>query len=151
MPRRDAFILIEVMVSVMIVSVVISALLQMQGSTTLKLSGIKEMMQTNQYNSFLLSLGGKYGFEKSQMDLERLVENFDLDDDLRRRLKATRAELDYKKIKIIDTSEFEDENNDSNEQSTNEQSTNSGIVFEIGKTILKTDKFTSQLMRIRIQ
>jgi len=151
MPRRSAFVLIEVMVSVMIVSVVISALLHMQGSTTTKLSNIKEMMKTNQYSSFLLSLGDKYGFDKSQMDMERLVENFDLEDDLRRHLKSMRAELDYKAIKSIDTSEFEDENNDSNEQGANEQNTNIGIVFEIGKTILKTDKFTSHLIRIRVQ
>jgi len=150
MPKRRAFTLVEVMVAVMIVSVVIAALLQMQGSTTTKFFGIKKMMQTNQYNSFLLSLGDKYGFEKSHMDMNRFVEDFDLESDLRRRLKAMKAELDYKGIKSIDTSEFEDtpeETSDDAEQ----QSTSTGIVFEIGKTILKTDDFTSQLMRVRIQ
>jgi len=146
MPKRRAFTLIEVMVAVMIVSVVIAALLQMQGSTTTKLFGIKEMMQTNQYNSFLLSLGSKYGFEKSHMDMNRFVEDFDLESDLRRRLKAMKVELDYKEIKSIDTSEFEESTDDAKEQSTS-----TGTVFEIGKTILKTDDFTSQLMRVRIQ
>ena len=145
MPKRKAFTLIEVMVAVMIVSVVIAALLQMQGSTTTKFFGIKKMMQTNQYNSFLLSLGSKYGFEKSQMDMNRFVEDFDLESDLRRRLKAMKVELDYKEIKRIDTSKFEDTTDD-----VKEQTTSTGIVFEIGKTILKSDKFTSQLMRVRI-
>jgi len=146
MPKRKAFTLIEVMVAVMIVSVVIAALLQMQGSTTTKFFGIKKMMQTNQYNSFLLSLGDKYGFEKSQMDMNRLVENFDLEDNLRRRLKSMRVELNYKEIKSIDTSKFEESSDDEKEQSTS-----TGTVFEIGKTILKTDDFTLQLMRVRIQ
>lgn len=150
MHKRRAFTLIEVMVAVMIVSVVIAALIQMQGNTTTKFFGIKKMMQTNQYNSFLLSLGDKYGFEKSHMDMNRLVEDFDLESDLRRRLKSMKVELDYKEIKSIDTSEFEDTPDDATND-TEQQNSSSGIVFEIGKTILKTDDFTSQLMRVRIQ
>jgi len=80
------------------------------------------------------------------MDMNRFVEDFDLESDLRRRLKAMKVELDYKEIKSIDTSEFEESTDDAKEQSTS-----TGTVFEIGKTILKTDDFTSQLMRVRIQ
>jgi len=150
MPKRKAFTLIEVMVAVMIVSVVIAALLQMQGNTTTKLFGIKEMMQTNQYNSFLLSLDDKYGFETSHIDMSRLVDDFDLESDLRRRLKAMKVELDYQEIKRIDTSEFEASSDDATDDAEQENS-GSGIVFEIGKSILKTDDFTSQLMRVRLQ
>ena len=70
MPKRRAFTLMEVMVAVVIVSVVIAALLQMQGNTHHKLFGIKEMIKTNQYNSFLLSLSDKYGFESSKINMK---------------------------------------------------------------------------------
>jgi len=137
----------EVMVAVMIVSVVIAALLQMRGDTTHKFFGIKEMMKTNQYNSFLLSHGDKYGFEKSRMDMHRLVEDFDLESDLRRKLKAIKVELDYEELSVIDTSEYEDNTEDEDAEITG----SSGIIFEIGKTILKTEEFSSSLIRIKIQ
>ena len=159
MPKRHfyrrGFTLIEVMVAVMIVSVVIAALLQMQGDTTHKFFGIKKMMKTNQYNSFLLSHGDKYGFEKSSMDMSRLVEDFDLESDLRRRLKDIKVELDYEELETIDMSEYEDSGEDEeNSDLDNEGGENmnpSSIVFEIGKTILKTEKFTTSLIRIKIQ
>ena len=151
MPKRHfnhkAFTLIEVMVAVMIVSVVIAALLQMRGDTTNKFFGIKKMMKTNQYNSFLLSHGDKYGFEKSRMDMYRLVDDFDLESDLRRKLKAIKVELDYEKLSVIDTSEYEDSGDD--KESANAGS--SGIIFEIGRTSLKTENFKGSLIRIKIQ
>jgi len=144
---RSAFTLIEVMVAVMIVSVVIAALLQMRGNTTHKFFGIKEMMKTNQYNSFLLSHGDKYGFEKSRMDMYRLADDFDLESELRRKLKAIKVELDYEELSVIDTSEYEDNTEDEDA----EISGSSGIVFEIGKTILTTEEFSGSLIRIKIQ
>ena len=143
---RSAFTLIEVMVAVMIVSVVIAALLQMRGNTTHKFFGIKEMMKTNQYNSFLLSHGEKYGFEKSRIDMYGLVDNFDLESDLRRKLKAIKVELDYEELSVIDTSEYEDNTDDDAEITGS-----SGIIFEIGKTMLKTEEFSGSLIRIKIQ
>ena len=137
----------EVMVAVMIVSVVIAALLQMRGDTTHKFFGIKEMMKTNQYNSFLLSHGDKYGFEKSRMDMSRLVEDFDVESDLRRKLKAIKVELDYEELSTVDTSEYVDGQENENEEITG----SSGIVFEIGKTLLKTEEFSGSLIRIKIQ
>ena len=150
MPKRhtihSAFTLIEVMVAVMIVSVVIAALLQMRGDTTQKFFGIKKMMSTNQYNSFLLS-NAQYGFEKSRMDMYRLVDDFDLESDLRRKLKAIKVELDYEELSVIDTSEYEDNTDDEDAEITG----SSGIIFEIGKTVLKTEEFTGSLIRIKIQ
>ncbi len=134
----------EVMVAVVIVSVVIAALLQMQGNTNHKLFNIKEMMKTNQYNSFLLSLSDKYGFESSKMDMKRLVDEFELESDLRRRLKGMKLELDYEELTTIDTSEL-DASSDLNETS------NTSLIFEIGKTTLKTKDFTTQVIRVKIQ
>ncbi|MDF1883047.1 prepilin-type N-terminal cleavage/methylation domain-containing protein [Sulfurimonas sp. SAG-AH-194-C21] len=151
MPKRNfnhkAFTLMEVMVAVMIVSVVIAALLQMRGNTTHKFFGIKEMMKTNQYNSFILSHGNGYGFEKSNTDMYRLIEDFDVENDLRRKLKAIKVELNYVELDVIDTSEYEDSGDD--EESETKGS--SGIIFEIGKTSLKTKDFKGSLIRIKIQ
>jgi len=141
MPKRQAFTLLEVMVAVMIVSVVIAALLQMRGNTSNQFMQIKKMAHTNQYNSFLLSLDGKYGFEKSNIDMKRLVEDFDLESDLRRKLSSIKVKLDYEALSVIDTNEFDNQDN----------SENSGIIFEIGKTVLKSEDFATQLLRIRLQ
>ena len=135
---RTAFTLIEVMVAVMIVSVVIAALLQMRGETSHKFFGIKKMMQTNQYNSFLIGKSGEYGFEKSKMSMNRFVENFDLESDLRRELKSIKVELLYGELKRIDTSELDED-------------TTSSLLFEIGDTSIKTDDFRLHMTRVRVQ
>ncbi len=142
-PRyRTAFTLIEVMVAVMIVSVVIAALLQMRGETAHKFLEIKKMLQTNQYNSLLIAQNSKYGFEKSNMDMNRLVEDFDLESNLRRKLKSIKVELGYEELKTVDTSEFEE---------SDQGSSGSGLVFEIGDTSIKTENFTLHMMRVRVQ
>ncbi len=154
MPKRhcnnSAFTLIEVIVAVMIVSVVIAALLQMRGNTSYKFLEIKKMMQKNQYNSFLLSLSDKYGFEKSSIDLNKLVYEFNIERELRRKLKSIKVKVDYKELDTIDTAEFDDTEKESDDgQEVQEDTT--GIVFEIGQSILKTDTFSTNLIRVRIQ
>lgn len=131
----------EVMVAVMIVSVVIAALLQMRGDTSNKFFNIKKMLDTNQYNSFLISTDNKYGFESSNIDMKRLVDNFKVQSDLRRKLSSMKVKLKYKTLQVIDTSEF----------NSDEQNATTGIIFEIGKTELITKKFSSSLIRIRVQ
>lgn len=126
----------------MIVSVVIAALLQMRGETAHKFLGIKKMLQTNQYNSLLIAQNSKYGFEKSNMDMNRLVEDFDLESNLRRKLKSIKVELGYEELKTVDTSEFEE---------SDQGSSGSGLVFEIGDTSIKTENFTLHMMRVRVQ
>jgi prepilin-type N-terminal cleavage/methylation domain-containing protein len=154
MPKghRKAFTLIEVMVAVMIVSLVIAALIRMQGNTSHKFTQIQKMMQTDQYSSFLLSLGDKYGFERSKIDMNQLVDDFDLESDLRRKLKSMTVEIEYEVIENIDTSEFEDtpsENNTTEEDDVQKDTT--GIVFEVGKTKLLSNDIDLQLVRVKIQ
>lgn len=147
---KNAFTLIEVMVSVMIVSVVIAALLKMQGNTSHKFITLKKMMQTDQYSSFLLSQSDKYGFEESDIDLYRLVDDFDLESDLRRRLKATKLKVNYKELDTIDTAKF-DESAKPREEGEEVQKDTTGIVFEIGKSILKAENFSTNLIRVRVE
>lgn len=141
---RRAFTLIEVMVAVMIVSIVIAALLQMRGDTSNKLFELKKMINTNQYSSFLSAQSEKYAFEDSKIDIQRLVEEFDMESNLRRKLKAMKSEIEYEELDIIDTNEFE-------ESEDEEITASSGIIFEIGKTTLSTQEFSSSLIRVRLQ
>ena len=141
---RNAFTLIEVIVAVMIVSVVIAALLQMRGDASNKLFHLKEIMQTNQYNSFLLSNSENYAFEDSKIDMQRLLDEFDLESDLRRKLGAIKTEIEYEELQVIDTAELE-------ESEDQEITASSGIIVEIGKTTLKTEDFSGTLLRVRLQ
>jgi len=154
MPKRHrkAFTLIEVITAVMIVSVVIAALLQMRGNTSHKFSQIQKMIYTNQYSSFLLSLGDRYGFERSRIDMNQLVDDFDLESDLRRKLKAMKVEIEYEVLESIDTSEYEDIPTQSETTDEEEvQKDTTGIIFEIGKTKLLSDDINLQIIRVRIQ
>lgn len=158
MPKRQhfstAFTLIEVMVAVMIVSVVIAALLQMQGNAAHKFLQIKKMMDNSQYSSFLLSNSQKYGFERSRTDVKSLLDDFELESDLRRNLASIKLNIEYEELNVIDTNEmlglFEDEESEVDEPKSG-NSGSSGVVFEIGKTVLKSEEFTNTLIRVRLQ
>ena len=129
------------MVAVMIVSVVIAALWQMRGDTSNKFFNIQKMINTNQYDSFLLYTDNKYGFESSNIDMKRLANDFRVQSDLRRKLSSMKVKIKYEKLQVIDTSEF----------NSDEQNATTGIIFEIGKTDLVAKKFSSSLIRIRVQ
>ena len=149
MPKRHssyhkAFTLIEVMVAVMIVSVVIAALLQMRGDSSNKLFELKKMINTNQYNSFLLSNRENYAFEDSKIDMKRLVDEFELESDLRRKLGAIKTEIKYEELQVIDTNSF-------GKSEYEDIIASSGIIFEIGKTTLKTQNISGALIRVRLQ
>lgn len=138
---RRAFTLIEVMVSVMIISVVIMALLQMNANNTHIFSATKKQLKTNQYISLLI--GNKdYGFEDKSIYLDDLIRDFELEDDLRRELKSTNVAILYQELESIDLSD--DKNN-------TQKSSNSGIVLEIGKSVLKAKDDSSSIMRLRIK
>jgi prepilin-type N-terminal cleavage/methylation domain-containing protein len=135
---RKAFTLLEVMVAVLIISIVIMALLQMRGHSAHIFSSLIQKLEINQYLSFLVS-NDDYGFEQDTMTADRLVKDFDIDSDLRQNLKKVKVDLIYQELDSIDLDEQDDEN------------LSSGMVFEIGKTILKTDKASVSLPRIRLQ
>ena len=123
------------MVAVMIVSVVIAALLEMRGNISHKIFGLEKITQVSQYDTFLLGQN-KYGLEKSNTNMKTLAENFELESDLRRKLSAIKLHIKYEKIKVIDTSEYAD---------------GASLIFEIGKTKLSSDTYSSSLVRILYQ
>lgn len=135
---RRGFTLIEVMVAVLIISVVIMALFQMRGNSSHIFLNINKKLQTNQYMSFLIS-NTDYGFEKKNITLDMLLDDFDVESDLKLELKKVKVQVEYQELKQIDMSEQNDENITSN------------VIFEVGKTILKSDLSSASLLRFRIQ
>lgn len=141
------------MIAVMIVSVVIAALLEIQANTNHKFMQIQKIMQSNQYNSFFLSLRERYGFEQSKSDMRSLLEDFDIESDLRRRLSAMKIEIEYEPLDVIDTSRFmgESAQDEPQEGKIQEGAQSAGIVFEIGRTRLISDDASSALLRVRVR
>jgi len=139
-----AFTLIEVMVAVMIISVVIMALLTMRGNSTHIFSDLSSRVKINQFASLFIS-NTDYGFLKKSVTLEKLVSDFDIESDLRRELSNTKVEVIYQELNIIDMSEFDASDKES------EAEVSSNMVFEIGKTVLKTPNSSTGLLRLRVQ
>ena len=138
---KDAFTLIEVMVAVMIISVVIMALIQMYANNTHIFSSMKKQTKINQYSSLLIS-NDNYGFENKNIDLHDLVDDFDLEYKLRRELKGTKAKILYQELETLDMSE---------QDSDEEIEASSGMVLEIGKSIIQTQESSTALLRFRIR
>lgn len=141
---KSAFTLIEVVVAVMIISVVIMALIQIYSNNTHIFSAYKKQINTNQYLSLLIS-NEDYGYENNTLYLDDLVTEFDLDDELRKRLKDKRVKLIYQELRRIDMIERDDENRDETSK------TDSDIVLIIGNSILRTKDSSSSLIRIQLQ
>jgi prepilin-type N-terminal cleavage/methylation domain-containing protein len=129
--KKRGFTLIEVMVAVMIVSVVIAALWQMRGDASTKFSTLQKMQTLNPYATFLLANSDKYGFEKSTTNMKSLVDDFDLESDLRRQLKNIKVHIRYDILNNLDS--------------------NDSMMLEIGTTTMELDKGTISLIRMRLQ
>jgi prepilin-type N-terminal cleavage/methylation domain-containing protein len=137
MSKKKAFTLIEVMVSVMIISVVIMALLQMQGNNTHMFLKLKSNLNINQYASYLVS-NKKYGFEKDSTNLYNLLSDFKLEDDLRRELKNIKIDIRYDELdRYLDTNTTEE--------------TSSDMVLYIGKSVIEVDGSTTSLIRMKLR
>lgn len=96
--QRDGFTLLEVMIAVMILSVVIMALLQMYANGAHIFKSVNMKSQTNQYISFFVA-NKKYGFKNDTFSLDKLVDEFEIEDELRRELKDIKVELLFDGIK----------------------------------------------------
>ena len=98
---RKAFTLLEVMISVVIISVVIMALLKMHANSTYLFENINKTKEMNQYLSLFVA-NSDYGFEKKSITLDQLVKDFSLDDDLRDKLKEIKSEIKYTQLEKLD-------------------------------------------------
>jgi|FLOH01.1.fsa_nt_gi prepilin-type N-terminal cleavage/methylation domain-containing protein len=135
--KKRAFTLIEVIVSVMIISVVIASLLQMYANNNFIFTALKKNVTTNQYMTLLAS-NSQYGFESKHVSLYDLAQEFDLESDLRRKLKDIPIDILYKEQSSIDLSE-------------DENASESQIVLEIGKMTMQGKNFSNNLLRLKIR
>ncbi len=135
---KKGFTLIEVMISVVLISVIIASLYQLKSNYTFLFEKAK-----NEANSFWIATffnTDKYGFKNDTVTLDRLSEGFDLDDDLRRFLKNKKTDIIYQEVRSIDLSETD----------TN-QTQNSNMTLTIGKTVLKSNNGKTAFYRVEIK
>lgn len=149
---KKAFTLIEMMISVIIISTVILALLEMQGNTNFIFSKLKSKLSINQYLSFFIA-NDKYGFDKDSISLDDLISDFKVENELRRELKEIKVKVIYEELDTIDMSEMDEEDVEAivEVEDGEVKDTDSSIVFEIGRTVLELEDSSASLMRFRIQ
>ncbi len=151
---RKGFTLIEVMIAVVIISTVIMALLEMFANNIHIFSTLTKKTQINQYSSFFIS-NPEQGLEKEDaLTLYDLIEDFDVEDELRRELKEVKIKIVYQELETIDMSDFdgsEEEIDETKNSDEEEKEVNSNMVFEIGKTVLKFDDSSVALLRLRVE
>ena len=142
MPKRGGFTLIEVMVSVVIISTVIMALLELISNSGHIFSTLDEKSKSNQYISLIIA-NKDYGHEDKKATMYDLVREFDIESELRRELKAQKIKVIYQEIETVDMSETED--------NENQENSSGSMVFEIGKTVMQMSDSSASLLRIKLQ
>lgn len=124
---KDGFTLIEVMISVLIISLVIMAIFTMKSNNTFLVQRSQTQKSIQGYQTLLLG-NTENGFTKENISLDKLIEKFHVTDDLRRELKSQKVSLFYDNLTAIDTNE---------------------TFFELRKTTLKNAITSSSLIRLR--
>ncbi|MDY0121800.1 MAG: prepilin-type N-terminal cleavage/methylation domain-containing protein [Sulfurimonas sp.] len=151
MAKREGFTLIEVMISVLIISTVVMALYTMNGNSSFIYTKSVKEMESNGYLSFLVA-NKKYGFESDSLDMDRLLEGYDLEDALRQKLKAIKLKIAYDELYTLDMSEFDvKEDAPDAYQEDKKEKNQASMVFEIGKTSLVFEqKSNASVLRLRV-
>lgn len=142
--KREALTIIEVMMAVMIISIVITVMIKIQGDTSNRLLQIKKMMDTAQYNSLFISTHKNNELGIEDKELEQIVDNFDLDDDLRHRLINTMVSIKSEEVKDINKS------NISNYTKSGNLSNGFENNFNIDRVVMTNESFTNTLYRVRV-
>jgi len=142
MHKREGFTLIEVMVSVVIISTVVLALLELISNSSHIFASLDKKGKSNQYISLIIA-NEDYGDEDKKATMYDLVREFDIESDLRRSLKAQKIEILYQELETIDMSE--------SQESETQEASRSGMIFEIGKTVLQMPDSATSLIRIKLQ
>ena len=146
---RKGFTLIEVMIAVMIISIVIGVLLQLFSNNTTLFSSMRGHSELCMRSSLLIG-NQKYGYENEKVTLADLVQDFDIDDDLRRKLKKLEAKITYTPVQQLDAvkekvdetvESYMDENTESLQESS----------MEIGRSSFQMDQFQTAYLRLKLQ
>ncbi len=133
--NRAAFTLLEVMISVMIISVVILALFEMRANSNLMFFKIEDKSKANQSLSFFIRQKD-FGFENKKTSMKNLITDFELNSELAKEFSDTKVDIKYIELESIDMKDY-DEGNE--------------MIFEIGSTNIKINKRSASFMRIKLQ
>ena len=96
MHKRRAFTLIEVLVAVMIVFIVIAAMLELAGESSLLFKNLYKKSKALEHLSMLRQ--SRYAKESGNVNLALLLTRFMLDDTTRRVLKQDSVKITYKEV-----------------------------------------------------
>jgi prepilin-type N-terminal cleavage/methylation domain-containing protein len=146
---RKGFTLIEVMIAVMVISIVIGVLLQLFSNNTTLFSSMRGHSELCMRSSLLIG-NQDYGYENEKVTLAELVKDFDIHDDLRRKLKKYEAKITYMPVQKLNTEEIEVDDSvedyiDENTESLQEDS------MEIGRSSFQMDEFQTAYLRLKLQ
>ena len=130
--------------------------MQLFSTNSHSFSSVQDKITQTHKTSLLLG-SPLYGYEKKSVDLAELVKDFNLDDDLRRKLKREKVQIIYTEVTSIDfddaaesIAEIQKDDNLNNEVVETESgaATNS---LEVGRTTLKLADQSSSFLRVKLQ
>jgi len=139
----------EVMIAVMVISIVIGVLLQLFSNNTTLFSSMRGHSELCMRSSLLIG-NNSYGYENEKVSLAELVQEFDIDDALRRKLEKYKAEITYTQVKTLDTEEVKVDEDlesyiDENLEGEQERS------MEIGRSSFQMNEFQTAYLRLKLQ
>ena len=123
----------------MVISIVIGVLLQLFSNNTTLFSSMRGHSELCMRSSLLIG-NQNYGYENEKVTLAELVKDFDINDDLRRKLKNYEAKITYTPVQKLDAVQksidetlesYIDENTESLQESS----------MEIGRSSFQMDEF----------
>lgn len=146
---RKGFTLIEVMVAVMIISLVIGVLLQLFSNNTRLFSSMRGHSELCMRSSLLIG-NTAYGYENEKVTLAELVQEFDIDDELRQKLKKSKAQITYTPVRELDTRKTEIDDIAEPYMTDNDDGLKERAM-EIGRSSFEMDEFQTAYLRLKLQ
>lgn len=150
-PQREGFTLIEIMVSVLIISTVIMALLQLFSNNSRFFLSMDSKASLSMQSTLLIG-ATNYGFEKKNVTLYDLIDGFEVDNEVRQALKSQKIELNYIEVMRLDGDDMAD---NAEELVTDDtivtEKSSGGASLEIGRSILSTTDQRNSFLRIKLQ
>ena len=146
---RKGFTLLEVMISIMIISLVIGVLLQLYSNNTRLFNSMRGHSELCMRSSLLIG-NDTYGYENKTVNLAELVRDFEINDDLRQKLKKYKAKITYTQVKEL-----------SQESKKIDKAVDPYLVdsteglkersMEIGRSSFEMDEFQTAYLRLKLQ
>jgi len=147
---RKGFTLMEVMIAVMVISIVIGVLLQLFSNNTTLFSSMRGHSELCMRSSLLIG-NSTYGYENKKVNLSDLVQAFEIDDDLRRKLKTYKAEITYNPVKTLDTEDLKSSDEKLDDYMQEYEENIEEVSMEIGRSSFQMDEFQTAYLRLKLQ